>query len=865
MSNLNEQINALKEQGSLLLQSNRLAEAKALFTQICDMHADDADAWYVLSGINGRLGNIDEAGNCCRRVIALRPEHGEAHVNLGNVLFYQKKTDEAISHYQTALRINPNNAGALCSLGNVLSAQGRHDEAAAQYQAAIRLNPNIVEAYYNLGNALSAQQKYDEAVASYRQAIRRHPNYAAAYNNLGNALKAQGAIEQAVENYRHAIKLKPDFATACNNLAILLIGQGRLEEADALAQRVLQVNPDSVEAHFNLGNIRMEQDNIEDAIVHFQRVIQLNPNYAEARNNLGMAFKRQGRLEEAKTAIEHALKLKPAFAEAICNLGYIRYSQGQIIPAIEQFRQAILLKPDYADAYVHLGNALIEQGDVIQAAECYQQAISLQPKSATAYTNLAAVFKTQGKLEAAEKMAKEALNLQPDFVHAYNILDDVYFLQGKVKASIAMSQKALQLDRDNAIAHSNLLMGMHYDSEYSAEQLFAATQTWSARYNSQEYSIPPPVNLPDPRRRLRIGYVSADFRIHPVGFFIEQVLKHHDKNQFEIICYSNFARDDELTARLRRHAKYWRDILYQTDETLAQEIRRDGIDILVDLSGHTSGNRLSTFARKPAPIQATWMGYFDTTGLSNMDYIIADRFVISPQEECHYTEQVVRLPNAYLCFSPPEYAIEPSPLPALATGRITFGCFNNTAKLTEEVIACWSRLLHALPDARLYLKYKPFGDAEVQQRYQSLFANRGIKTERIKFSGASPRKELLAAYNEVDISLDPFPVNGGVTTLEALWMGVPVVNLRGERFVSRIGETFLTNIGLGEYVADTEDAYVATAVALATDIPRLARMRGQLRSQLLNSPLCDGLGFTRDLETAFRAMWESWCRTRVQP
>jgi predicted O-linked N-acetylglucosamine transferase (SPINDLY family) len=423
----------------------------------------------------------------------------------------------------------------------------------------------------------------------------------------------------------------------------------------------------------------------------------------------------------------------------------------------------------------------------------------------------------------------------------------------------------LLLDPDNTVAHDNLLMGMHYDPDYSSEHLYRAAQEWGARNDSQDTRLPPPANVPDPRRRLRIGYVSADFKTHPVGFFIEQVLAHHDKNQFEIFCYSNQATDDDLTMRLRRHSDHWNSILYRSHKEVAQDIRRDGIDILVDLAGHTSGNRLLTFAYKPAPIQATWIGYHATTGLPAMDYIIGDRFLIPPEEERYYVERVVRLPNAYLCFSPPDIEIEPGPLPAAAAGKITFGCFNNTAKLTEAVIACWSRLLHALPQAQLYLKYKAFGDDGVRQRYQGLFAQHGIDTDRIRFAGLSPRQEYLAAYREVDIGLDPFPFNGCTTTMESLWMGVPVVTLRGDRYVGHMGETILKHLGLPECVTDSEDAYIAKAIDLASDLPRLAELRGGLRSRLLNSPLCDGPGFTRDLEAAYRRMWETWCRTQAQP
>ncbi len=684
-----EQLQAMKQQALSLLRDNRLTDAQALLSQVCAKNSNDVDAWHLLSSIYGMQGNLDEAGHCCRRVIALRPEHSEAHVNLGNVLFCQGKLDEAVAHYQTAVRIDPNNAGALCSLGNALSSMSKHDEASANYQAALRLNPNFVEAHYNLGNSQIALQKYDDAVISFQHAIRINPNYAAAHNNLGNAHKERGDIAAAIENYRTAVRLQPDFARAYNNLAIVLKEQGMLQEACEAAQQALRVSPDFADAYISLGNISIAQGQPNRAIEHFQRLLNIQPNHPEA--------------------------------------------------------------------------------------------------------------------------------------------------------------------------HTCLFTMMHYRPEYSAEQLFTVAREWGTRYTPSTPSFPAHGNLPDPQRCLRVGYVSGDFYQHPVGYFIESVLAHHDGAQFEIFCYYNHDKCDELTTSLQGTAHHWRNITGQSDEAVIQRIRDDGIDLLVDLSGHTDRNRLLVFARKPAPVQATWLGYFDTTGLSTIDYIIGDRFLIPPQEEPHYVERVLRLPKAYLCYSPPVDMIDPGPLPALATNQITFGCFNNTAKLTEEIIACWSKLLHALPQAHLYLKYKPLGNDGVRRHYQALFAEQGIDIKRIRLAGASPRREYLAAYRDVDISLDPYPFNGCTTTMESLWMGVPVINLRGDRYVSHMGETILKHLGLEEFVTDSEEEYIAKAIALASELPALAEIRQRLRGNLLNSCLCDGPGFTRSLEAVYREIWVKWC------
>ena len=723
-----EQLSALHRQGLTLLQSNRLEEAKALYTRIGDLDPEDADAWYRLGTIHGMLGNIDEAGRCCRKVIALRPDHSEAHANLGNVLFHRGAHAEAIAHYQTAVHINPGNAPA--------------------------------------------------------------------YNNLGNALKLSGRLDEAMESYERAIAANPAYAVAHFNFGIALQQAGRLQEAGDC----------------------------------FGRAVALNGDYAEAYNNLGMVLKAQSRLEEAKAALQQALAIKPRYAEAMYNLANVDLAQGRPENAVDHYRRALAIKPDYADAYNNLGTALKEQGHSALAIENFRQAIAVNPQHAGAYNNLAILFRDQGQTSAAEEMARHALQIRPDFADAYNTLGNIRSAQGKPDAAVEMFEKALELAPDHVSAHSNLVMMMQYLPRYSADDLLAAAKDWNARHARSVPCLTPPANAPDPQRRLRIGYVSADFHHHPVGFFIEAVLSRHDKNRYEIFCYYNGGNPDTLTARLQKSADHWRAVKGQSDQDVAERIRRDGIDILVDLSGHTQGHRLLVFPRRPAPVQLTWMGYFATTGVDGMDYIIADRFVIPPAEEHYYTEQVERLPHGYLCFTPPELPIAVGPLPAHAQGTITFGCFNNPAKITPDVIACWSRLLHALPDARLHLKYKFFAENEAVHYFQNAFAAHGIDTQRIRFAGQSPRTEYLDSYNGIDIALDPFPFNGCTTSVEALWMGVPVITLSGDRFAGHMGETIMKNLDLYECVADSRDDYLEKAVALAADLPRLADLRSRLRA-----------------------------------
>jgi predicted O-linked N-acetylglucosamine transferase (SPINDLY family) len=356
-----------------------------------------------------------------------------------------------------------------------------------------------------------------------------------------------------------------------------------------------------------------------------------------------------------------------------------------------------------------------------------------------------------------------------------------------------------------------------------------------------------------------VAFLSRDLHRHPVGYFLIRLFENLDPGQCEAICYHGGTDKDDLTARFQAAATAWSEVRGWTDQRLAQQIRTDRIDILFDLAGHTSGNRLPVFARKPAPIQVTWAGYVGTTGLAAMDYILADRYEIPPQSEAYYRERVLRMPDGYICYDPPGYAPPVSPLPAMEKGYATFAAFHNPPKITPQVVDVWARVLQRLPQARLVLKYRGMDDASVAGRFAELFAAQGIDPARLEFLGFSPHRELLAQYQRVDVALDAFPYNGGLTTCEALWMGVPVVTCPGETFASRHSLSHLSNVGLTETIAGNLDEYVELAVALAGDLPRLAALRAGLRDRMAASPLCDGKRFAEHFAEVIRGAWRHWC------
>ena len=428
---------------------------------------------------------------------------------------------------------------------------------------------------------------------------------------------------------------------------------------------------------------------------------------------------------------------------------------------------------------------------------------------------------------------------------------------------MAAYRKALELKPDHAEAHSNLLFTLHYQPTCDREAIFAEHREWNARYAAP--LAPKAVfhaNPPVPDRQLRLGLVSSTFCRHPVGYMIVSALEAHDKSALEIYCYSNVVQGDDLTDRIRGAVHTWRSIVGMSDEGVAALVRDDAIDILVDLSGHSKGGRLLVFARKPAPVQVKWVGgQFNTTGLDAMDYFISDSVETPPGDDAWYTEEVVRLADGYVCYEAPDYAPMVSSLPALGCPYVTFGCFNNLTKVNRGVIALWSQLFDRVTGSRLILKSQQFNDADVQAHYRAMFAEQGIAPDRLDCLGHSPHPELLATYNDIDIALDPFPYSGGLTTCEALWMGVPVVTMPGETFAARHAGSHLSNVGLTDWVVETPEQYVALVERWCGDLTGLADLRDGLRPRVKSSPLCDAPRFARNLEAAYRRMWRTWCET----
>ena len=739
----------------------------------------------------------------------------------------QGKLDEAIAAYRHAISIKPDYAQAHSNLGNALIELRRLDEAVTACRQAIILKPDFAEARFNLGNALAGQGKLDDAVAAYRQAIRVKPNLAEAHVNLGNALKDQGKLDEAIAAYRQAIVIKPDSAEAHSNLGVALMGKGRHEEAIASYRRAIGIKREYAEAHSNLGNALKDEGKLDEAIAAYGQAIVITPDFAEAHSNLGNALKDKGKPDDAAAAYRQAIRVKPDLAEAHVNLGNVLKDQGKLGDAAAAYRQAIRVKPDLAEAHVNLGYALKEQGKLDEAIAAYRQAIVIKPDIAEAHSNLGNALKGQGKLDDAAAAYRQAIRVKPDLTEAF----------------------------------SNLLFCMNYDDKLTTGHLFAAHREWHERYGQLISRPKTYANDRDVGRRLKIGYVSPDFRKHPVAYFVEPLMKGHDRQTAEVFCYAEVKRPDNVTGNLRKLADHWRMTVGLSDDDLTERIQADRIDILVDLAGHTANNRLRVFARKPAPIQVTWLGYPNTTGLKAIDYRLVDA-VTDPvgEADAWASETLVRLEGGFLCYGALKDAPEPTVPPCLKAGTVTFGSFNNLAKLSAATLDVWATLLSRLPQARLLLKGKPFAEAATRTLFVDRLCERGVTADRVELVAWLPDAAAhLALYHRVDIALDPFPYSGTTTTCEALWMGVPVVTLRGDRHAGRVGASLLTQIGLTDLIANSAEEYVEIASALACNPRRLDDLRRSLRPRMAASSLCDGRAFARKMEDAFRAMWRHRC------
>jgi predicted O-linked N-acetylglucosamine transferase (SPINDLY family) len=551
-----------------------------------------------------------------------------------------------------------------------------------------------------------------------------------------------------------------------------------------------------------------------------------------------------------------ALQQKSLFPEALLNLGNALSETGQIDEAIGAYRKAIQLRHDQVEAHNSLGAALTRIRRYDDAVKCYETVMRLQPNHADAYTNLSLALKHMGKDDQAIEAARTAVQLNDRSTEAHNNLGFALYDVGRLDEALAELRRAIEVDPTSKNAHSSYLYCLHFDPRQAPESILAAHRQWAQtiaeRFVAQ---IREHTNNRSPDRKIKIAYISPDFREHPVGVFMMPILQHHNRDQFEVTCYSDTINHDNRTALLRAHADQWFDTAGHTDDQLTALIREHQIDILVDLALHTGGNRMLVFARKPAPVQITYLAYPGTSGLKTIDYRITDHF-LDPEPRPYYTEQSLHLPRCYWCYELNPHAPAVSPLPAKSAGAVTFGSLNNLCKNSTAALDTWAKILQRLPNSKLLMHAPPGGS---RQRILDHFNKYDLAPDRIEFTARVPYDEYLATYKRIDIALDAIPYNGGTTTCDALYMGVPVVSLAGKLAVHRAGASLLGNLGLSEMVADSPDRYIDIAVALANDLPKLTALRNTLRQRMLSSPIAQAAAIASDLEELYRKAWRTWC------
>ena len=678
-----------------------------------------------------------------------------------------------------------------------------------------------------------------------------------------------GRLSEAGDLYRRILAVEPSHFKTLKSLGALACQLGQYEPAIEWSRQAAAVEPKDPGAWSNLGAAFWGAGQREAALVAYRRALELQPDHADATYNFANALRDSGRIDEALAAYRRALELKPARAEVGNNLGLTLELKGQFDEAVSAYQQALANKPDHVESLINLGHVFIRMGRIEDAIVALHRALELQPDCAEIHYNLGVALHESGQLDGAVHSYRRALALKPNFAEIENSLANTLCDQGLLDEAITAYRRAQLLSPGISEFQSNLILALHFHPAQDDRAIAQEQQRWSGKFGhfpavrTESYA-----NDRDPDRRLRIGYISGDFREHVVGRNIAPLFRCHDPQNFAVVCYSGVERPDNFTEVFRQRADLWRDTAGLTDEALTQIVREDGVDILVDLSQHTAGHRLPVFARRPAPVQVSFAGYPEGTGLEAIEYRISDAWLEGTErnDECRMTNadctsaERALLIDSFWCFDPCGMEVAVNESPAGETGRVTFGSLHSFAKINERVLRLWARVLRGVHDSRLVL-LSGFGSH--RRRVLDILGSEGIDADRVEFVPRRPRQVYLELYHRLDVVLDPFPYGGHTTSLEALWMGVPVVSLVGRRPVSRAGLSILNNLGLPELAAFSEDDYVEIAVALAGDRPRLAELRRTLRPRMETSVLMDAPRFARGIESAYRAMWRQWCAERL--
>jgi len=887
----------LLQQGLKFLESGDALGADLLLETYLARNPSDADAQNIAGLAKRALGQTDASAERLRTAVALNAREPLYAINLAMLLGENGRGEEALAVLDSLLMAVPGQIDALIQRATQLRRMQRFDEAVATARMAVAFHRSAARAHHALGMCLMKVAQFNQAADTFAEASRLDPAHVETWINRGVALKESGDLQGAEASYRHALALSPHDAVIHNNLANALVALGRGGEAIALYRKAVDLDPSYADAKANLGlavrdagdiaealtllaeaiaehpshalllntygNTLRQADRVDEAISTLQHAIALSPAYAEAHNNLALAYAVHSQLELAAAHFKHAVALRPDMAVISNNYGALLVRMFRFEEAVVALSNAVARQPDYDEALTNLGVAHYMLGHADEAMAVYKKVLVRAPDNAFAHYSLGVTYLEDQRLEEAEAEIRLALKLDPKNAMALNTLGVLLLEQHYVtEAREAMHAAAMINTRSAPVFYSNYAFASLYEPHLENAEIFDIHKEYGRRFATAEPDrAKPHANARDRERKLRVGYMSPDFRAHSVSFFFEAILEKHDRSSFEVFLYSDTTRSDVVTKAMQAGADHWVETGGLTDEAFARCIAADGIDILVNLGGHTSGNRMPVCALKPAPVQIEYLGYPDTSGVPAMDYRVTDERADPPGTEQWCTEQILRLPRVFHCYRPAGKPPIPAPAPHIAKGFVTFASFNVLPKVTDQAIEAWAEILKAVPQSRFYMKCKQLRDTRVRDRVVAAFAAYGVDPARIDTAAFVPSiHEHLSRYAQVDLALDTFPYNGTTTTCESLYMGVPVLTMRGDNHRGRVGLSLLNAMGMEqEFVADNVKDYIARAVAWGRNPAHLAEIRPHLRQRMEASPLRDEIGLTRDLEAAYRAAWRTWC------
>ncbi len=695
-----------------------------------------------------------------------------------------------------------------------------------------------------------------EAQAGYRRVLKKRPNHFQSLHLLGISEHEGGNSEAAARSLWRALLVDPQSATAHSDLSTVLIALRRLDEALASCDKAIALKPDFANAHYNRGIVLSELRRFAEAVESFDRATAIDPHHADALNNRGIALHELGRFADAIASYDKVIALKPGYADAIANRGAALKELRQAEAAIADFDRALALAPNHAGAWSNRGEALFILGRVDEARANHDKALSINQNLPGAWLGLANIFMRARRVTEALAACKRALAIKPDSTQALTMLGQITASQGDAETAVACFDCALAIRLDDEIALSNKIFTLDFSADGDFARHQAARSEWWRQIGSKVSAAHPLLhgNDRDPTRRIVLGYVSAEFKHRSAAYSFRPVIENHDKTRFEVICYSGSTTEDAVTASFRDVADQWRNVSQWPDDRLADCIRADKVDILIDLSGHSGENRLRVFARKPAPIQVSAWGHSTGTGLPTIDYLFSDPVALPAEVRHLFAERIYDLPCLMIVEPPPAELRCPEP-PVTTNGYLTYGVLNRVSKISDTAIKVWARILRRDLTSKLLIKDRLVDDPSIQRLLLERFAGHGIPPVRISFMGSTTRADHLAAYKHVDICLDPFPQGGGVSTWEALYMGVPVVAKLGTGMTSRVAGAILSSVGMSDWVAGNEDEYVDIALKSTPD--RLRTIRNELPGLIQRR--CSPAEYTRAVEEAYRTMWQKYC------